>query len=409
CDSAGANCVTIAGATAQTYLLVAADVGRTIRVQETASNAGGSGVPARSAATAEVPAPIPVNTASPTISGTAQQGKTLTEAHGAWTNSPTGYAYQWLRCDSAGANCLSIASATAQTYALAAADVGRTIRVQETASNTAGSSAPASSAQTAEVLAEAPVNTASPTISGTAQQGKTLSEAHGAWTNSPTGFAYQWLRCDSSAANCVAIAGATAQTYLLVAGDVGRTIKVQETASNPGGSSSPSASGATAVVAAAASETFGKTSVGASLDYFGFERKRVNHYVLPVAGSVSKLSVYLEAHATGQQVLKGLLYSDNAGVPAALLGVSQELTYASTSGAGWFDLTFASPVKLAAGTYWIGVMTGVTNSVAGFRWDSVAGSRAYNLNTYASGPTDPFGTVTTDAEQTSLYATYTPG
>jgi hypothetical protein len=163
------------------------------------------------------------------------------------------------------------------------------------------------------------------------------------------------------------------------------------------------------VVAAAASETFGKTSVGASLDYFGFERKRVNHYVLPVAGSVSKLSVYLEAHATGQQVLKGLLYSDNAGVPAALLGVSQELTYASTSGAGWFDLTFASPVKLAAGTYWIGVMTGVTNSVAGFRWDSVAGSRAYNLNTYTSGPTDPFGTVTTDAEQTSLYATYTPG
>jgi hypothetical protein len=28
---------------------------------------------------------------------------------------------------------------------------------------------------------------------------------------------------------------------------------------------------------------------------------------------------------------------------------------------------------------------------------------------YASGPTNPFGTVTTDAEQTSLYATYTPG
>jgi hypothetical protein len=39
----------------------------------------------------------------------------------------------------------------------------------------------------------------------------------------------------------------------------------------------------------------------------------------------------------------------------------------------------------------------------------VAGSRDYNANTYSSAPSNPFGTVTTDAEQTSLYATYTTG
>jgi hypothetical protein len=34
----------------------------------------------------------------------------------------------------------------------------------------------------------------------------------------------------------------------------------------------------------------------------------------------------------------------------------------------------------------------------------------YNTNTYTSGPSDPFGgSTTTDAEQMSLYATYTTG
>ena len=155
--------------------------------------------------------------------------------------------------------------------------------------------------------------------------------------------------------------------------------------------------------------TFGKTSVGASSDFFGVERKRVNRYALGTAGAVTKLSVYLAPTGTaGQQVIKGLVYADSGGAPAGLLGVSEQLTFTSTSSTGWYDLTFASPLKLAAGNYWIGVITGATSNVAGFRYDSVAGSRDYNANTYTSGPTNPFGAVTTDAEQTSLYATYTP-
>src|SRR5207248_1134377 len=121
-------------------------------------------------------------------------------------------------------------------------------RVQETASNEGGSSNPAQSTATSGVLPEAPASTSPPTISGTAQQGSTLTEGHGAWTNNPTSYEYQWLQCDSSGANCAAIAGAASQTYVPVAEDVGHTIRVQETAKNAGGSSSPATSDASAVV-----------------------------------------------------------------------------------------------------------------------------------------------------------------
>jgi hypothetical protein len=101
-----------------------------------------------------------------------------------------------------------------------------------------------------------------------------------------------------------------------------------------------------------------------------------------------------------------VIYSDASGKPEALLGATEQLTFKSTNTAGWYDLQFASPVKLAAGSYWIGVMTGATAGVTGFRYDNVAGARNYNANTYASGPTNSFGAVTTDSEQMSLYASY---
>ena len=44
----------------------------------------------------------PVNTCAPTLSGQTAAGKTLTASNGCWTNHPTSYAYQWLRCDSNG-------------------------------------------------------------------------------------------------------------------------------------------------------------------------------------------------------------------------------------------------------------------------------------------------------------------
>jgi hypothetical protein len=104
---------------------------------------------------------LPVSTAAPMISGAAIGGQTLTASHGSWTNSPTGYSDQWQDCDTAGNACSAIAGATGLSYTLKASDAGHTIRLLETASNSAGAGQPVSSAQTA-VVTPAPTNASPP-------------------------------------------------------------------------------------------------------------------------------------------------------------------------------------------------------------------------------------------------------
>jgi hypothetical protein len=206
------------------------------------------------------PPPVPSDLSPPSISGNASQGQTLTESHGSWSNSPTGYSYQWEDCDSNGNNCSPMAGATGQTYLVAASDLGHTLRVSETASNAAGPGIPAVSAPTATVSATSPIvivgpvallisnSSAPPSISGTAAQGQALAESHGVWSSSPTGFAYQWERCNGTGASCHAIGGATGRAYTLAGADVGSTIRIVETASNAAGTSGPATSNATSAV-----------------------------------------------------------------------------------------------------------------------------------------------------------------
>ena len=153
----------------------------------------------------------PVNTALPAITGTATQGQVLSTSNGSWTNSPTGYSYQWRRCDSAGSNCVDISGATSSTYVIQSGDVGSTIKVVVTAANPYGSTAATSAMypSSGTVQPRVPVNVDPPTILGAAEAGQTLTADNGTWTNSPTGYAYQWLRCDSTGSNCSNISGDT--------------------------------------------------------------------------------------------------------------------------------------------------------------------------------------------------------
>jgi hypothetical protein len=175
----------------------------------------------------------PVNTAPPTISGTLEVGQTLSATQGQWIYDPTRYAYQWQAC---GTVCLDISGATGSTYTLQSSDDKQRIDVAVTATN-AGGSATATSAPTPTVAAPTPpppVNTALPGISGTPQQGQTLTATPGTWMYSPT-YAYQWQDCGTV---CVNISGATGSTYTLQSSDVNQKVDVAVTATNAGGSAS---------------------------------------------------------------------------------------------------------------------------------------------------------------------------
>jgi len=94
--------------------------------------------------------PLPANTEVPTISGTVQEGETLTATTGTWTGDPT-FTYQWQE-DIAGV-WTNITGATAATLEVpGGATVGRTLRVGVTGTNVVGS-ATAFSAATVAVLA----------------------------------------------------------------------------------------------------------------------------------------------------------------------------------------------------------------------------------------------------------------
>jgi hypothetical protein len=73
-----------------------------------------------------------------------------------------------------------------------------------------------------------PVNTARPTVTGTAEVGQILNSTVGTWTNA-TSYAHSWQRNGSP------IAGQSGAAYILVAADEGALIAVEITASGPGG------------------------------------------------------------------------------------------------------------------------------------------------------------------------------
>lgn len=253
------------GVSTSTYTSASIDAGATLRVVVIATNKNGStsatsGQTAVVQTSASTPPPSPSTftiSPLPSISGTAQAGQTLTASKGTWTPAPTGYGYQWSRCDSSGSSCAPVSGATGTTYAVAAGDAGSTLRVAVTGSASGVATATATSAATAVVTSppapvSPPSNTALPSISGTPQVGNALNGTPGSWSGSPTAYAYQWKRCDSTGGNCADISSATASSYTTVSGDAGSTLRVTVAATNSGGTTL-AVSGATATVAAAPS------------------------------------------------------------------------------------------------------------------------------------------------------------
>jgi hypothetical protein len=265
CDSSDGTCTDIAGATDNDYTLTPDDIGSTITVVITATNAVGS-VSATSAATAPITAAAPDNDTPPSISGITTDGRTLTATNGTWSGTaPISYTYQWRRCGAAGDDCEDIDGVTGASHTLTHADVGATIRVVVTATN-AASSETATTDASAVVGAAIPSSTALPVISGTTTDGETLSSATGSWSGTPPmTYVYQWRRCDATTGACEDIDDATHEDYALTSGDVGARIAVVVTATNDAGSASATSAATAAVASAAPRNTLAPSVSGSAL------------------------------------------------------------------------------------------------------------------------------------------------
>jgi hypothetical protein len=181
---------------------------------------------------------VPAPTSTPTLQGQAAQplvGDKLTVTNGAWSGSPTKYAYQWDRCDSAGASCVPIASATAQSYTAATADIDHTLQANVLATNADGTGKADAKATGVVAARTTPKNTVRPTISGKLAVGETLTVDNGTWTGAGT-FSYQWQQCDQNGNNCADIDGATGKSYGVRANDVGRELLARVKVTNRLGS-----------------------------------------------------------------------------------------------------------------------------------------------------------------------------
>ena len=223
----------ISGTTGKTYALTEADEGKTVKVQVSFTDDAGNEETLTSAATDAV-ASLPNNpaTGAPSVTGTAQVGETLTADTAGIADDDgltnVSYSYQWVAND--GTADTDITDATGSTYTLAAADEGKTIKVQVSFTDDRGNDESLTSAATSSVAARPnSAATGAPTISGTAHVEETLTagtsgigDADGL-TN--VSYNYQWIANDGT--SDTDITGAMDSSYILVAADEGKTIKVR--------------------------------------------------------------------------------------------------------------------------------------------------------------------------------------
>jgi calcineurin-like phosphoesterase family protein len=165
-----------------------------------------------------------------------------------------------------------------------------------------------------------------------------------------------------------------------------------------------------ALVQEARGATFGKTTVGASTNYASSEYVLASRFTLGVQGTVSKLTASLSGSGTsGFQAVRGVVYADSGGVPTALKGSTQEVQVAWSKTRGWVDLTFAAPVSLPAGDYWLGLHGGprTGDALTWYGYDFLAAGQRSKYDAYSNGASDPFGTTSSKDRSMSIYATYT--
>ncbi|WP_236688811.1 sialate O-acetylesterase [Clavibacter michiganensis] len=234
--------VVIPDQTGASYRVVASDVGTSISVAVTGTRTGYVTQTATSPGIAVVatpvtpPPPAPAvpfeATTTPVIQGSPVADSPLRVETPAWTPEATSYSYAWAR------DGVTVLRATDATYAVRRADAGSRITVTVTGTRTGYTATSVTSEPTAVVVDALDVPPAepapspddqpftdapTPTITGDATVGSTLTAETPVWTPEATAFSYVWQR------NGVVVPGRTASTYVPAPRDAGSQITVTVT------------------------------------------------------------------------------------------------------------------------------------------------------------------------------------
>ena len=238
----------IAGATARTYRLVAGDAGKKFKVRVGFTDLDGTAEALTSAAYPAaleqvVPNAVPTS-ANLAVTVDEDTSDTFQTGDFAFADEDDGDVLASVKITAlpaAGTLALD-GTAVAADQEIAASDLGKLVYTPPADANDPGyasfafkvsdgtSESAAPYTVTIDVTAVNDAATGAPTITGTARVGQVLTaEASGIadvdGLPAASTFAWQWLRVDSG--SDTVIAGATARTYRLVAGDAGKKFKVR--------------------------------------------------------------------------------------------------------------------------------------------------------------------------------------
>lgn len=275
------TCTDILGADTLDYTPGAGDVGKFLRLVETATGPGGTNTKTsvETDAVAGLP-PFYEPGDGPWVvpSGPIRAGVTLIAATGTWTDADS-LSVKWQRCvpaltrptdraASAGFTCTNIDGATGTTYTTTGADAGKLVRAVVTATNAWGTTNAYTDNNSVSAAPPSVVTAPGTTTSAVAKiedldvaVGGRLAPDLGSFADADA-VSFQYQRCSSAdEASCADIPGATDPTYTPTSADVGYRLRVVATATNAGGTVEV-ASPMTKVVTVAAAEPT-KTTTGA--------------------------------------------------------------------------------------------------------------------------------------------------
>jgi hypothetical protein len=159
---------------------------------------------------------------------------------------------------------------------------------------------------------------------------------------------------------------------------------------------------------------FGQTGTGTSFAGMSANGKRASEFTLMQSGvTVTKLTAYLDGHGAtaGSQVGRGVIYAADGtgGAPGKLLCQTAEFSIAAGQAASWVDMAVSGTCTLAtSGKYYLGIHTGgATSGVARYGTYAMASALHWSLNdSYADGPSNPWGVDSLSDVQMAIYATY---